>query len=114
MDEVVKYWPMLMALVLVVAWLVRIEVKGRDHDERLKEKASCESVTACETALKTLADHMKEFYATKVEVATLSGAVGGLTTQMTDVRESTRRIEQKVDALLISKADANTSTRRQV
>ncbi len=113
MDEVSKYWPQLTALVLIVAWLVRIEVKGRDHDDRLKEKASGESVKACETAVTTLADHMKDFYATKVEVATVQGAVGGLTSQMTNISESTKRIEFKVDALLMAKAESP-GTRRQV
>ncbi len=113
MDELAKYWPIVTTFALVVAWLVRMEVKGRDHDDRLKEKGSVESVTACETAVKTLVEHMKEFYATKVEVAHVQGAVGGLTTQIDNISDSTKRIETKVDALLMAKAETP-GTRRQV
>lgn len=129
MDEVLRYWPIIVAFALIVAWLVRIEVKGVTHDDELKKCATTDQLIAAETAVETqghacdvamgnltratetavdnLAQSTRDVYATKVELATLTGSMNGLSIQVADVRKSQERIEGKLDAVLTAKHAGN-------
>ena len=129
MDEVLRYWPIIVAFALVTAWLVRIEVKGLGHDVDLNKRATVDQLNAVETAQTTqeqachialinlekstetavenLSQSTRDIYATKVELATLAGGVSGLSMQVADVRKSQERIEGKLDAVLTGKHSGN-------
>lgn len=75
-----------MSALALVVWLIRLEGLTKRNRE-----------------------DMEKYYATKQEVSVVAGAIGGLSTQISDIKIGNSRIESKVDALLVAKA---TDTRR--
>lgn len=86
MDELLRYWPVLLFIGGVIVWGIRLEGLVKQHRETVQE-----------------------FYATKQELAAVRGSVDGLGDQIADVKLGNQRIESKVDALLVGRA---TETRR--
>lgn len=87
MTELMQYWPVFVSVIGLIVWLIRLEGLTKQTRET-----------------------MTEFYATKSEIAKVSGSVDGLSQQIADVKLGNQRIESKVDALLVAKAGGGQRT----
>lgn len=92
MSELVSYWPIFLSVIALVVWSIRLEGLTKQNREDLDEAKR----------------NNEKLYATREQMAAVTGAVNGLGAQLKDVQSRAQSIESKVDALLVAGAGRRT------
>lgn len=101
MENVLQYWPIIFAAIGLAVWSIRLEGLVKQNTKDLEDtRVTNDRLFATKV----------EFGQVQVSIATVAGAVSGLGAQLRDVQTSNQRIESKVDALLVGKAESSHRT----